>query len=397
MDIDEGANGIRAVNGGFYSQVGDGAIDVLVTNDNGGPYQGPSDTEVLGGSLLRRKGEWGRRKLVRVKHLRPNEVKGSLKHLKDGKLRQKVLRRSNTKVARIEVNQEDQVGESNELRRGSRTRVLRRRRPSRLESIEVDRRGGVRVGGFLDNINKVVMSEERESENGGKGGQEEEEVRGGKYELGESLRRKEGRKMVKGRGRVLTTGNKTNLKGRKVIQGEGRNVIRGETGRVRKVVRKKKVRRGKFGGRRIDSGEEKKEKKYEKGEEGVVILGIRGKNYDGVETRINDRNENEGIEGNEEGGRLKDDLSLRRKVRRKTRRRERVENSGSMSRPPLDEASLKNLARQEVSSVQEISSARRVNTFPSTNSAIRSTTPKPPTTAIQQVFIYLLPFCFKNQ
>ena len=126
-------------------------------------------------------------------------------------------------------------------------------------------------------------------------------------------------------------------------------------------------------------------------------MGIRGKNYDGVETRINDRNENEGIEGNEEGGRLKDDLSLRRKVRRKTRRRERVENSGSMSRPPLDETSLKNLARQEVSSVQEISSARRVNTFPSTNSAIRSTTPKPPTTAIQQVFIYLLPFCFKNQ
>ena len=383
MDIDEGANGIRAVNGGFYNQVGDGAVDMLVTNDNGGPYAGPSDTEVLGGSLLRRKGEWGRRKLVRVKHLRPNEVKASLK---DGKLRQKVLRRSNTKVARLEVNLEDQVGESNELRRGSRTPVLRRRRPSRLESIEIDRRGGVRVGGFLENINMVVRSEERESESGGKGGQEEEEVRGGKYELGESFRGKEGRKMVKGRGRVLTTGNKTNLKGRKVIQGEGRNVVRGETGRVRKVVRKKKVRRGKFGGRRIDSGEEKKEKKYEKGEEEVVILGTRTKNYDGVETRIN-----------EEGGRLKDDLSLRRKVRRKTRRRERVENSGSMSRPPLDEASLKNLARQEVSAVQEISSARRVNTFPSTNSAIRSTTPKPPTTAIQQVFIYLLPFCFKNQ
>ena len=178
---------------------------------------------------------------------------------------------------------------------------------------------------------------------------------------------------------------------------------------MRKVV-KKKVSERTFGGGIITSGEEKKEK-YEK-EEGAM-LGTIGNDSDGGENEIGDRKESERKEG---GGRLREDI--RRKVRRKLRRRERVENSGSSRLPQLDEASLKNLARQEVSAGQDVSPARRVNSFSSKNSAVRrvgekaslkhsevnswlpktSTTPKSPRAGIKQVFLFTtnIPSMYKS-
>merc|ERR1719397_163684 len=112
-------NTVRVANRAFNSQASDASIDMInkATSDYG-PYKEPSErvNEVLVG-LTRRKGEGvsgRRRKLVKVKHLRPNEVNEvevSSKQWKRGKLRRKVLRPPNTEVARLEVKHNVKNGE----------------------------------------------------------------------------------------------------------------------------------------------------------------------------------------------------------------------------------------------------------------------------------------------
>ena len=354
-DFDEEVTGtVRAANGAFISQDSDPTNQVL-------------------GGLTRRKGgglSGRRRKLVKVKQLRPNEineVEVSSKQWKRGKLRRKALRPTNTKI-------KHDVRDGEGLRKVNRTQVLRRRGPSNIQLIDNDQKNIVRIGNSKENSIRVAMSEERESDKVSLSGQEEEEerVRSGKFELVESLREdlgeKEGRKVVKGRGRVVIPEKRKNGKvrnvtmgeGRKITRGEGSNVIRGD-GRVRKVVKRKKVGGRKFGGRRYDSGEKEKVEE-EKGEEGMVVT-----------------------------------TGLRRKVRRKMRRRERVENSSrrkgearhepssgrvnTFSYKNLEEASLKNLATE----------AQFKTWSPKT-----STTPvSSPTTGIQKVCIFTtFPFAF---
>ena len=350
---------MRVANRAFNSQASVAPIDVIskATSDYG-PYKEPSErvNEVLGG-LTWRKGEGvsgRRRKLVKVKHLRPNEsneVEVSSKQWKRGKLRRKVLRPTNTEVKHNVKNGEG-------LSRVNRTRVLRRRGPSSLKSIDNNQENIVRVGSLHENSNRAMtVSEERESEKLFVSGQlqqhQEGGVRSGKYELVEGLGEQEGRKMVKGRGRVVITGKKTNGKGRKVTRGEGRNVIRGEggketrgEGRARKVVKRKKVGGRRFGGRRIDSGEKEKEKE----EEGRVVM-----------------------------------TGLRRKVRRKMRRGDRVENSGRK----VAEASRKNSARQEASlkknSFKNLGEASLKNLATQVKPKASITTISSPTTGMQQV------------
>ena len=325
-------NVISAADDGFYGQASELVPAKAMKEDRGGvgvePHgEQPTDElpreKLNNNKILRRKGESGssgkRRKLVKhfLRRNEINEVRGESR-----KLRRRVLRPKNTFPVKVMVTD----GKDLKIGEEFRTRILKGR-PSHLGSIDIDPKVA-RVSEFDGNMDNVFG----EQKDGGEGA-----FSGG-------LREGEGGKMVKGRGK---TGTKTNGKlgraeirgdGEKVRREEGSNITRGEA-RVRKLVKRKKLSGRRLGGRRIDSGErEKVEKKVN--EVRKVKTGTR-------------------VEEKEERDMPVTVTKLWRKVRRKIRRRQRVENWEEAS-------SLKNSARQ----LEDTFTVPGVDTLPSTNSAI---------------------------
>ena len=325
-------NVISATDDGFYGQASEPVAAKAMKEDRGGvgvePHgEQPTDKlpreKLNNNKILRRKCESGssgkRRKLVKhfLRRNEKNEVRGESR-----KLRRRVLRPKNTDPVKVVVTD----GEDLKIGEEFRTRILK---GSHLGSIDIDPKVA-RVSEFDGNMDNVFG----EQKDGGEGA-----FSGG-------LREGEGGKMVKGRGRGKT-GTKTNGKlgraeiwgnGEKVRREEGSNITRGEV-RMRKVVRRKKLSGRRLGGRRIDSGErEKVEKKVN--EVRKVKTGTR-------------------VEEKEEKDMPVTVTKLWRKVRRKIRRRQRVENWEEAS-------SLKNSARQ----LEDTFTVPGVDTLPSTNSAI---------------------------
>ena len=325
-------------------------------------------------------------KLSRVKQLSLNEIDktDSLVKVKQEKVRRKLIPPTGVKFVKADANRNIVKSETTSDVGGTgKARVLRRRRPNRVKSIEQDKdREPVRVISDFDNdIKNVVLNVEREDESDYK----IEQSIYGEYVPPEipkaSLR-------FRGNGKIVMKGS-LGRGGSHASGGRGRNVIhraqapearsddnyglgqavtrrRGalvETrrregqlvervrGRTKKVIKRKKSR-----GRKIDYTGEKEEEE---------VADVKDKEDEHEEDKegCDEKKEDKEANKEEKEGTVEETaIGAKRKIRRKTRRRKKVGNSATRKVEEREDAPLKNFARQDHASYAP-NHPQRVNTF----------------------------------
>ena len=316
-------------------------------------------------------------KLSRVKQLSLNEIDktGNLVKVKQEKVRRKLMRPTGVKFVKADTNRNIVKSETmSDVGGTGRARVVRRRRPNRVKSIEQDKdKEPVRViSDFDNNIKSAVLNVEKEDESDYKN---EQPI------YGESVLPEIPRASfrLKGNGKIVMKGS-LGRGGSHASGGRGRNVIhraqapearsdddygqavtrrRGALvatrrregqlvermrGRTKKVVKRKKSR-----GRKIDFTGEKEE------EEVADVKDKDVEDKEGCDEKKEDKGANE--EEKEETA-----IDAKRKIRRKTRRRKKVGNSVTRKVEEREDAPLKNFARQDQASYAP-NHPQRVNTF----------------------------------
>ena len=320
-------------------------------------------------------------KLSRVKQLSLNEIDktGNLVKVKQEKVRRKLMRPTGVKFVKADTNRNIVKSETmSDVGGTGRARVVRRRRPNRVKSIEQDKdKEPVRVISDFDNdIKSAVLNVEKEDESD--------------YEIEQSIYGKNvppeiprESSRLRGNGKIVMKGS-LGRGGSHASGGRGRDVIhraqapearsdddygqavtrrRGALvatrrregqlvermrGRTKKVVKRKKTR-----GRRIDYTGEKEEEEVadDKGKE-------EEEDKEGGDEKKEDKEANE--EEKEETA-----LGLKKKIRQKTRRRKKVKKVGNSATRKVGEredAPLKNFARQDQASYAP-NHPQHVNTF----------------------------------